>query len=503
MNKGQISICLICSIMLLVPMLPVYWAWNEIHYFDLAYRTVRPDLFGPYHAAFDSSNGRFLAFWMIGSVIDLVGFEVAKFIFGIIGIGLYAMALTFLASALNLSHVSIAIVLAVFMGHQSLLGGEWLFRTFEAKVPAYACVIVSIAAAANHRWTTAVVTAAIGTAFHFLVGGFWGFAMLVLHSLSTRDLRGSLRFLALFVALISPIIALLAFERLGAEVDLTGLDLSLAEIYAEYRNPHHVAPFAGGAKTFAVAWFPGLVSHGALAVAIFLMQKAYGAQSAFALWVAGLNAYVVFAMALAFVDRDTHLLASLYMFRPSGLIYLLSIILIIQRVALAIPTDALRRLSVPALIIIAGFVLPDIALRFARMAVAGPIDQRIEATMVETQRDVLDWLRENTTTGSVVLIEPPASGLLEGDPFPAALERLTPAAYYVNFKWVPTAPPDLVEWYRRLQQRKSVFEGDCMALSKLPADFLIARQPFQPDLLQSCAEEVYRNEDYTLMRVLE
>ncbi|WP_298910519.1 DUF6798 domain-containing protein [uncultured Aliiroseovarius sp.] len=440
---------------------------------------------------------------MIGSVIDLLGFEVTKIIFGIASIGLYAMALTFLASALGLSHVAIAIALALFVGHQSLLGGEWLFGTFEAKIPAYICVILSITAAANRRWTTAIVAAAIGTAFHFLVGGFWGFAMLALHSLSTRDLRASLWLLTLFTALISPIIALLAFERLGAEVNLSGVGLSLAKIYAEYRNPHHVAPFFGGAKTFVLDWLPGLVSHAVLGVTIFFMRNANRPIAAFSLWVAGLNAYIVLAMGVAYIDRNTHLLAPLYMFRPSGLIFLLSIILIVHRISVAIPTDVLRRLSVPALIIIAGFVLPDITLSMAKTATAGPIDQRIEATMDETQRDVLDWLRANTSSESVVLLQPPERAFTEGRPFPAALERLTPASYYVNFKWVPTAPADLAEWYRRLQQRKSVFKGDCAALSELPVDFLLARRPLQQGLLQTCAEEIYQNEAYLVLRVQE
>ena len=495
---SRLPLFLVCAVALAAPMLPGSWTGNEINYFDLAYREARPDLYGANHAIFDSSKGRFLSFWMIGSVIDAVGFEMARTIFALLSIALYGLALTGLAVVLGLGPAAMAIALAVYFTQQTLLGGEWLFATVEAKVFAYICVVAGIAAGASGQWIAAVVLTALGTAFHFLIGGFWGAALLALHALSTRDWRGTLRLLALFAALVSPLVALLAFERFGSEVDLTGLDRSLAEIYAVYRAPHHVAPFAGGTSPFFVAWFPGLVAHAGLAFALFSMHRDFGPQSRIALWVAGLNAYIPVVLAVAFLDRDTHVLAPFYMFRPSAMILFLSVLLLVRRVVLAIEPAVRRSLSLPAAVIVAVFLLPTFALDAALLVVATPIDLRLVASFEGAERGVLDWLRDNTTPQDVVIVQPSAGD--EGAAFPAGLERLTPAAYYVNYKFVPTAPADMAEWYRRLKKRRAIFEGDCAQLAAVAPTLLIMRRATGATPLKSCTETVYRNDVYMILR---
>ncbi|MCY6380005.1 DUF6798 domain-containing protein [Hoeflea prorocentri] len=498
-----LTVFVVCAFVLAAAMLPSQWSGNEIHYFDLALRQVRPDLFGADHSVFDSSNARFLSFWIIGTLIDALGFEYTKILLGFLGIGLYAFALAVLARALDLGPIAMAAALVVFLAQQSLLGREWLFLTIEAKVFAYACAMGAIALGVRGRWKAAIVVSAIGTVFHFLVGGFWGAAILLFHALSLRDWRQTLSLLGLFVVLISPMVALVAFERLGAVVDPTGLDLSLTEIYSEYRNPHHVSPFAGGAVGFVLGWLPGLIVHAALAAAIFFMRKDFGRYAAFALWVAGLNVYIVFAVLVAFLDQNTHLFAPFYIFRPSGLIFLLSLLLIVKRVFLAIRLETYRRIRLPIFLVAVALVLPDITRNALRLAVSGPIGQRLEASLRGAERDAFEWLRENTASEDVVLIQPPmGDGNVhqEQQPFPAALERLTPAAYYVNFKFVPTAPADLAEWYRRVKHRRAIFDGDCDMLRVVAPDILIVRRSAASPPLQDCAEPVYDNERYVFLR---
>lgn len=502
---NRVMLFLACAIALAAAMLPVSWSVNEINYFDLAHRFARPDLYGPDHAVFDSSKGRVLSFWILGSVIDVAGFETAKTIFAILNILLYALALTGLAAILGLGPAAMVIALAIYFAQQSLLGGEWVFQSVEAKTFAYPCVLAGIAAGISGRWVTAIVLAALGTAFHFLVGGFWGVALLAFHALSIRDWKATLRLLALFAVLVSPLVTLLAFERLGAEIDLTGLDLSLAKIYAVYRGSHHIAPFAYGIHTFAFSWFPGAVVHAGLALACLMMHRDFGSLSRFALWVAGLNAYIVAALALAFLDRDTHLLAPLYIFRPAAIILFLSVLLIIRRVLFAIEPGFLHRLSLPAATISAAFLLPEIALNTARLTLGNPNSQRLETSIKDEQHGVLDWLQANTTPADVVLVEPDVGdgSLAEGLAFPAGLERLTPAAYYVNFKFVPTAPADMAEWYRRLKDRRAIFDGDCALFSTLPPNLLVIRHTSVNEALNGCTEVVYSNDVYLILRLME
>src|SRR6185295_20008774 len=53
------------------------WGGNEIHYFDLGLRSVRPDQFGPNHAAFDHSLGRFASFAILGGAVAVLGYDIA------------------------------------------------------------------------------------------------------------------------------------------------------------------------------------------------------------------------------------------------------------------------------------------------------------------------------------------------------------------------------------------------------------------------------------------
>lgn len=499
---NRLILFVVCALILTIPMAPLGWSSNEINYFDLAYRQVRPDLYGPEHSVFDASQGRFLSFWIIGSVIDGIGFEAAKTLLGLVSIGIYALALAGLSAVLGLGPVAVAVALTVYLLQQSLLGGEWLFGTVEAKVFAYSAAVLGIAAAVRDRWHTAIILLALGTMFHFLIGGFWGAAVLFLHALSRRDWRTTLRLFALFSVLVLPLVLLLARERLGTDVDMTGLDRSLANIYSEYRGSHHIAPFDEGMKSFILGWFPGLVVHIGLGLALVLMRGDFGRLSAFVIWVAGLNAYIAVAIVVAFIDRHTHVLASFYIFRPSALILLLSILLVVWRLGCGLGTYTRQKLSLPAAVLIAAILGPAYALNIAKLAFITPIDKRIVIAMTAPERGVLDWLLEHSGAGDMVLMQP-ASGdgtKSEGLAFPGGLERLTHAAFYVNYKFVPSARADVAEWYRRLQTRRAIFAGDCKLLDRLGPDFLIMNAASGDYPLQPCTETVYRNDGYMIVK---
>ena len=238
--------------------LPVAWSDNEINYFDLAYRFVAPEAFGPDHSVFDRSQSRAVSFTLLGGSISWLGFETTKTIFGLLLCALYAVGLAFAAQKMRLNIIAIALSLVIYLAlGQALLGGEWLFRTVEGKVFAYSVVIFALGFSFEQRWVTAVILLAIATYFHFLVGIFWAAAVLGLMFLTTGRVIQVIRFGCLFSVLILPILIVLLRERLGVNVNMAGLDLTLGEIYAEFRSAHHVAPFYPRASTFVpllAAW---------------------------------------------------------------------------------------------------------------------------------------------------------------------------------------------------------------------------------------------------------
>ena len=164
------------------------WGGNEIHYFDLGLRSVRPEQFGPNHAAFDHSVARFASFAILGGAIVLFGYDIALIILRLVAIAAYAIAFTYLAQSLRLSRAEtlIALLLFVLVG-QCYFAAEWMFAGVEGKVFAYAAVFASIGLAWRDKDLAAVAFAGLATYLHFLVGGFWAVAVIGLIGLKSAS----------------------------------------------------------------------------------------------------------------------------------------------------------------------------------------------------------------------------------------------------------------------------------------------------------------------------
>ncbi|WPL17667.1 hypothetical protein Thiowin_02704 [Thiorhodovibrio winogradskyi] len=494
---------LACAAVIGIWMMPVYWSGNEINYFDLAFRFVQPDGFGPNHSVFDSSNGRFASFFLIGSGIDLLGFETAKTVFAALLWVLLAFGLARVVQSLQLRLAETVAGLSIFvLNGQSLLGGEWLFGTVEAKLFAYAAVLFSLGFAFSARWYAAIFCAALGTYFHFLVGGFWALALLLLHALSPARGMATVRLTGVFSILVLPIFLVLLLERLETNIDLTGVGQSVNEIYA-MAVPGHIAPFEHGLKAFLRNWFPGLVAHASLALVLWWMRPVeHGLGREANIWLALLNLYVLGATLLAFLDRDTHFLAAFYLFRPSALIFLLSCVLITHNIARGIcPTEA-GRAAAAAMLVAAAIVLPKGAIRMGEFVLSAP-DRRLEATLTTAQSDLVDWLTTHTQADTAILLEPAELNPPDWEARPsfAGLERLSGRPFIVNYKFVPTDKADLITWHRRLLARRSFFfSSDCGQLVQLQAGVVVFVSRHRFEEAAGCVQEVYRNEEFIVAK---
>lgn len=486
--------------------LPVQWSSNEINYFDLAHRFARPDLFTDHHSVFDHSNARALAFSLIGTTIDLFGFETAKTIFGLTNWALYALSLAALMRVLGMTVAQGAAALLTFLVlRQGLLSGEWLFNTVEAKTFAYPAVIFGIALAVAGRWYLAIVVAGISTGLHFLIGGFWSLTLIAFHFIRHRQPGQTAKLLGLFAALSSPVLLVLVTERAGAEIDMTGIDRSLSEIYGYFRTPHHVAPFAGGLQSIW-AWMQSVIYHIALAAGLFVIARLQNdpAERGVYVWAALLNLYLLAAFIIAFFDRNTHIFAALYLFRPSSLILLISLILLAR--SLLQPTRAAERhLLYPAVLCLALLVSGlGFTNQFAMMVLKLPPGQRLEAQLSEDEREVVDWIRAQTAPGDALLIEPQGTApsvTYEGLAFHAGAERLTGRGLIVNFKFVPTNPGDLVRWYRLIEARTALFVGDCSQLEVLlHPHYLVLRSPETAQRLAGCIQPLFENDMFLIAK---
>ena len=232
------------------------WGGNEVHYFDLGLRSVRPEQFGPNHAAFDHSVARFASFAILGGTVVLFGYDIALITLRFAAIVAYAIAFSYLARCLKLSRTEtlIALMLFVLVG-QCYFAAEWLFAGVEGKVFAYAAIFASIGLAWRDKDLAAVGVAAVATYLHFLVGGFWAVAVIGLIGLKTGNVLRMGGALLTYTVLCLPILAILLYEWFIAPMpNISDLDLTINQIYSAFRNPHHVAPFSGQLH----AWLPGI-----------------------------------------------------------------------------------------------------------------------------------------------------------------------------------------------------------------------------------------------------
>lgn len=485
----------LCSLLVLaIQMLPLSWDGNEINYFELAHRFVSPGDYGPYHAAFDSSNARFLGFYLIGSLAELLGFDAAMQLMRWLMVGLFAAAWTYLVRQAGLSALFSALVLAVFIfiTGQSHIGGEWIFHSVETKTFAYAAILAALGSALAGRAVSMLGFAVLAVYFHFLVGGFWSLAVIALFFIHERplDYRKLAAHLGILILLISPLIAVIGYERLWApQVGDGEIADNLNRIYAEYRAPHHVAPFAPGQLAL---WMPGIFSIAGISIILALLVKYWnGSGRTLALWLLCLHAYLALALGLAFIDAQAYRLAPFYMFRPSSLILLLSLMVFAMWAEGTVNKGSISRPPVHglALLALALMVTPPLVWKVTTLvsSPAGTLMSRLS----DNEQSAVRFIRTSVPEDAVILVgsAPRQEGLLE-------LELLTDRPTLVNFKFVPTGKQDLARWYALETWHRDIFSTediDCARLAEQPVDYLLLGARGSPRHSVTCGRVVFES----------
>ena len=472
------------------------WGGNEIHYFDLGLRSVRPEQFGPNHAAFDHSVARFASFAILGGMVDFFGYDIGLIILRFIAIVAYAIAFAYLARCLKLSRAEtlVALMLFILVG-QSYFADEWLFAGVEGKVFAYAAIFASIGLAWRDKDLAAVGVAALATYLHFLVGGFWAGAVIGLIGLKTGNVLRMGGALLVYTVLCLPILAILLYEWFFAPMpDISDLDLTINQIYSAFRNPHHVAPFLPGQLR---AWLPGIswMAAATCLMAILAWQED-SERRVLARWLLVMYTYLILSFVLSYFDRHTYLLGPLILFRPNSLILLLTIMLGALWLRQALRGDGARTLAIITLAVGIGFAVPRAAsLADTLLSPQLPLTRML----TPNERELIAWLRGNTPPDATVVIEPTA----RTDwmvPW-LAFERLIDRPTLVNFKFVPTHKADIARWYRLVRWRKAVFEGDCGRTSEHPADYLVTLNVATLTRVAVCGDIVWTNGTYGVVRI--
>jgi hypothetical protein len=109
----------------------------------------------------------------------------------------------------------------------------------------------------------------------------------------------------------------------------------------------------------------------------------------------------------------------------------------------------------------------------------------------------VDFLRGATPPDSVVLVDPEIEyAFLD-------IERTTGRFALVMWKFTPTNDPEILEWYQRLEFRRSVFQQGCRADPVYRADYLLTSRDRTGLLDRSCGPPVLETGRFTLFRSAE
>ncbi|KMW59731.1 putative transmembrane protein [Candidatus Rhodobacter oscarellae] len=490
----------ITLLLLAQEMLPVGWKVNEMHYFDLGLRFTHPERFTEYHAVFDGLTFRSLGLYLIGYSVAWLGHETAH---AVLAFGLWLAMSAAVAFALNAMRVSVVVLvlamLAFLKNGQELMGGEWIFDAVEGKVFAYVAVFAALGFVLRGRLLGAAVLLALAAYMHFLVGGFWGIALIFLAMVLGHRGRALGGMAALFVLSVLPLGWILLSGRFGVSLDYSGVDLTVNQIYSGYRHAHHVAPFESAA-IFERFWRVGAIWTALLAAALLALAaiRVWPRRSE-ALWLGGVTAYLVLAFGLAYLDREAHHFGTLYLFRPSSLGLLLALLVLIDG-ALSLAPLLLRRVAAIAFLFLMLLdVVPDVVEQ-AQLSARAPT---LLAALTEDEEALLIWTKENTPPRAVVfLAEWPKLSQYQREVAHLGFERLSGRATLVNYKFVPTSPEDLLRWYRLVNWSKDVATDGCTALLEQPVDYVVLRAGSEMrDPLQDCAAPAWQNDAFEVLEV--
>ena len=307
---------------MVVLLFPAGFAENESQYLMLGLRRVAPELFSTWDAAFDHSNARIVSELLMGGFARWLGYDSAQITLRVVMMVLYAISLAYLFTGLGLSVLESVLVLAVCgLVGPDLMGAEWLFLGVESKTFAYALVFVAFGLAFRDRpgWAIAALIAA--TYLHFLVGGFWFIALLLLVALRSQSIRALPKLAAIYLMAVLPLIIVLVIDQRADPAAARAAGHLASYLFAIVRVPHHANPFA---NLYGLGfWLHGIIATIGLFLAFALMAGRVGQTlRPLVIWLAALLGYLLLAVAISAFDTTTGIIGAFLPFRPSALILL-------------------------------------------------------------------------------------------------------------------------------------------------------------------------------------
>ena len=487
-RSGLAIACAVLPVMVVL-LFPAGFAENESQYLMLGLRRVSPELFSTWDAAFDHSDARIVSELVMGGFVRWLGYEGGQIALRVVMMALYAVALACLFSAIGLSVLESVLVLAVHgLVGPDLMGAEWLFLGVESKTFAYALVFVAFGLAFRARPGWAIAALVGATYMHFLVGGFWFVALMVLLALRTQSMRTLAKLTAIYLVAVLPLIVVLVVEQQAVDPAAPAAAGHLASyLFAIVRVPHHANPFA---NLYGLGfWLHGIIATVGLFLAFALLAgRVNQTLRPLVIWLAALLAYLLLAVVISAFDTRTGILGAFLPFRPSALILLFCVVALLLTVrSLALDESAALRDALIRCAFIA--LVPVFLWDGAKESVKALTLRPAYADL----REVIGFIDSHAGPGDVVLTDPD----VDMKPLGADLPRLISRPSLVSFKYVPNTPADIYRWWDLLEFRKKVYRGECPRAGDPPVRFVLYADR-APGEQPACGSVVFRSQHFAI-----
>ena len=204
-----------------------------------------------------------------------------------------------------------------------------------------------------------------------------------------------------------------------------------------------------------------------------------------------LNFYLVFSLIISYFDK-TGIFGKFYLFRPSSVTLFLTLCFYLLYFKNRISKN-INQLSFVLLILISSLTIPNLQGHDLIVSkIGGATQEQIPSYLSNLE---LKNIIESSNNMDIFLVDP------ELEATHLSFERKYNRATLVYHKFVPTAPQDIIRWYKLLNMREKLFDKGCPAkiIQKYPIQYLLAES--NRESVNSCGKELFKDKEVKLIKI--
>jgi hypothetical protein len=335
----------------------------------------------------------------------------------------------------------------IWLSNQSLFAGGWMVKGFETKVFSYFFVLLALLKLMNEKPKLTMFFLVVATYFHLLVGGWITISILIYMLLEKTKLKQVIAYGVVYFISILPLLVYMYYGTIGMP-DVES-EVSINWIYTYYRNPHHTAPFKSIDLFFRNYFWGILISIAALGLSlkyrIQLFAKNTFQKKLTNLLIATVIQQIVMLVVAVF-DREGVILKT-YPFRTSVITMLLLGILLFSIIDRTVKFNKFfffKKHYVDAILIMVTIAILSLKTsKYESSQLLGNYSDSYDA--------LTTYVSENTNKEALIIS-------LDKE-LPFSFMRKTQRNQFVVGKIIPSDKVKIVEWYKRIEDRKKLIEN--------------------------------------------